>query len=96
VDRIGYETSQYIYAGHGSCYVLTPYYFEKNFFLDDSSFLMGEEFLLAKQIRDTGGRIYYNHNLRLIHNEHSTMDKMPSEVVYSYMQKAHKLIWRLY
>jgi len=90
-DRKEYEKSQFIFAGHGACYVLTKSYFNNNFFLVNSSFLMGEEFLFAKQIRESGGKIYYLSTLCVIHNEHSTMNKIPSKAVYKYEQSAFKL-----
>ncbi len=91
MDRKGHEVSQYIFAGHGSCYVLTPSYFKTNTLMDQSSFLMGEEFLLAKQIRDTGGKIFYDSELIVIHNEHSSMDKIPSKTKYKFEQQAFRL-----
>lgn len=90
-DRKDYGKSQFIFAGHGACYVLTKSYFNNNFFLDNSSFLMGEEFLFAKQIRESGGKIYYLSTLYVIHNEHSTMNKIRSKAIYKYEQYAFKL-----
>ena len=90
-DKKGYDKSQKIFAGHGACYVLTQSSFKYNFLLDDRSFLMGEEFLLAKQIRDTKGEILYLNNLIVTHDEHTTMKKIPSKTIYIYSQEAFKL-----
>jgi len=90
-SRIGFEQTQVIFAGHGACYVLTKYFFKYNHLLDASSFLMGEEFILAKQIHDTGGKIMYISDLKVIHNEHSTMIKIPSKVIYKHSQNAFKI-----
>jgi GT2 family glycosyltransferase len=90
-SRLGFEQTQIIFAGHGACYVLTKYFFKYNHLLDASSFLMGEEFILAKQIHDTGGKIMYISDLKVIHNEHSTMKKIPSRVIYKYSQNAFRI-----
>lgn len=96
MDRSDFKTTQLIYAGHGSCYILTKSYFSNNFLLNNPTFLMGEEFVFAKQIRDTKGKIKYISNLKVLHNEHSSMNKIPSKVVYKYMQSTHKQFKNLY
>ncbi len=90
-DKTDFNQSQIIFAGHGACYILTKSYFRNNYLLDNSSFLMGEEFLFAKQIRDTKGKIMYVNNLKVMHDEHSTMKNIHSKVVYKYEQAAFKL-----
>jgi hypothetical protein len=57
---------------------------------------MGEEFILAKQIRDTNGKIIYIADLIVTHDEHSSMKNIPSKVVYGYKQAAFKLIKNIY
>lgn len=95
-NRKGFDKTQIIYAGHGSCYILTRTFFKNNFSLVDNSFLMGEEFILAKQIRDTNGKIIYIADLIVTHDEHSSMKNIPSKVVYGYKQAAFKLIKDIY
>lgn len=90
-NKIGFEKSQFIFAGHGACYILTTKFLNRDEILVESSFLMGEEFLLAKQIRDANGKIYYDANLKVIHNEHSSMSAIPSETKYRFEQQAYKL-----
>lgn len=91
-DRNGFEKSQYIFAGHGSCYVLTSNYFKYNGLLVNLTFLMGEEFILSKQISDTGGKIFYDAGLLVLHNEHSSMENLPSKRVYEYNRTAYNII----
>lgn len=95
-NRKGFEISQIIFAGHGSCYVLTKSYFTSNLYLDDKSFLMGEEYIFAKQIRNSGGHIFYLSSLIVRHDEHSSIKKMPSKTIYIYMQKAYRIIKKIY
>jgi GT2 family glycosyltransferase len=96
VDSLGFDSSQFVFAGHGSCYILTKSYFANNFLLDDRTFLMGEEYFFAQQILKSGGKIYYDKSLIVTHNEHSSMISIPSKTVFKHMQKAHKLVKHIY
>lgn len=90
-DRKGFERSAYIRAGHGACYVLTPNFWKHHQGLDESSFLFGEEFLIARQVEQSGGKIYYLANAIVSHHEHATMKKVPSHQTYELRQKAYRL-----
>lgn len=91
-NRNRYNVKQEIFAGHGACYILTQEFFKKNKQLDESIFLMGEEFLISKQVHQTGGIIYYFPELKVIHNEHSTTHAIPSKKTYLYSKNAFSLI----
>ncbi len=92
MSRSGHEVSQYIYAGHGSCYILTSGFFKYNKLLVNLTFLMGEEFVLANQVKNTHGKIYYDADLRVLHNEHSSMGKIPSKKVYEFNRNAYNIV----
>lgn len=92
MSRSGHEVSQYIYAGHGSCYILTSGFFKYNKLLVNLTFLMGEEFILANQVKSTQGKIYYDAGLKVLHNEHSTMGKIPSKKVYEFNRNAYSIV----
>lgn len=92
MNKTSHEVSQYIYAGHGSCYILTPNFFKHNKLLVNLTFLMGEEFILANQVISTQGKIYYDAGLKVLHNEHSTMAKIPSKKVYEFNRNAYRIV----
>lgn len=82
---------QPIFAGHGSCYILTDNFFHnENRLLRSESFLYGEELFLSYQVKQIGGIIIYSPDLVVFHKEHSSMLKMPSKLLFSYMQEGFK------
>lgn len=91
VGREGHDTKQFITAGHGSCYIITPAFFCKCTKLDDSSFLFGEELNLAYQVKRQNGKTLYVPDLIVSHNEHSTMNAMSSRKTYGYQQESYRI-----
>lgn len=84
------ESGQFIYMGIGACYVLTPNFFRFFFKLDDSVFLWGEEALLAGQIDSVSGKMWYEPELVVYHNENSTVGKMHSKEAYKITKASYK------
>jgi GT2 family glycosyltransferase len=53
---------------------------------------MGEEFVLANQVNNTHGKIYYDADLKVLHNENSSMGKIPSKKVYEFNRNAYNIV----
>lgn len=88
------STTQFIYMGIGACYILTENFFKKFSRLDDRVFLWGEEALLAGQVASVGGRILYEPNLVVYHNENTSVSKIPSKQAYNILKKSYKIYSR--
>jgi GT2 family glycosyltransferase len=86
-----YNQEQFIHMGIGACYVLTEHFF--NFFskIDDRVFLWGEEALLAGQIATVGGRMLYNPNIVVYHDENVSISKLPTRQVYNITKQSYKI-----
>ncbi len=66
----------YIHGGIGAIYVLTPNFFKVNKNLIAPVFLYGEEVILSHQIHTTGGKILYHPEVKVLHNEHSSVSAL--------------------
>ncbi len=89
-DESQHEIAQLIYQGHGSCYILGPLFFENFDDLFAPTFLFGEEFFLSYQLNSKGFQVYYEPKIKIIHECHSTISKMPSEKMWRIGKVAHK------
>lgn len=90
-DFHGYSKPGPILAGYGACYILTPLFFVHYQQLWSPSFLMGEEFFLAKQIEQAGMRIYYEPKLRVYHHDHATISKVPSHKLWQMSGDSYRI-----
>jgi GT2 family glycosyltransferase len=90
-DKLDFEKEQNIYMGFGACYILTPAFFEKYRILDDSVFLMGEEALLAHQVRIANGKTLYCPDLVVFHEDHSTFKKIPLKDIYNITRQSFQI-----
>lgn len=72
VDVNEVEESNYVYAVHGSFFVLN--YACVNALIESNNdiFMYGEEILIAEIVRSKGGHVKYVGDLMVIHNENST------------------------
>jgi GT2 family glycosyltransferase len=89
-DELEHEKSGLIYQGHGSCYILGPLFFEHFESLYAPTFLFGEELFLTIQLREKGFKVYYEPEIVVIHEGHSSIDKFPSKVMWKFGKIAHK------
>lgn len=89
-DRKGFDKSQYIYMGHGACYILLPYFLKKCRRFDSPTFLFGEELFIGEQIHRNNGCLYYDKNIKVIHNEHSTTGNGISRSKFMYMKESYR------
>lgn len=88
-DEEGHAEPQYIYQGHGSCYVLTPKFFELFDRLWAPTFLMGEEFFLSHQLMSKGKMVFYDPRIRIRHRCNGSLEKVPGQKVWSLAKEAH-------
>jgi GT2 family glycosyltransferase len=90
-DKVGHDKEQIIHMGFGACYCLTKSFINKIQFLDDRSFLMGEEALLMHQVDKVGGFTLYFPDLIVHHKDNATFKQMPSRFAYECHKKAFKI-----
>lgn len=88
-DEQHWETAQPICQGHGSCYLLGPRFFEQFDELWAPTFMMSEEYFLAKQLMDVGQRVYYDPAIRVTHHWHASLAKLPSRHRWELARAAH-------
>lgn len=89
-DEEHWQTAQPIHQGHGSCYVLTPRFFEQFSELWAPTFLMGEEYFLSKQLSDVGQQVYYDPTLQVVHHWHGSLAKLPNKARWAMARDAHR------
>jgi GT2 family glycosyltransferase len=83
-------TSRHIFMGYGAIYILTKNFFQENKLLESPPFLMFEETFLAYQIYKTGGIEYFDSNLTVYHQDHSTCSKIPRRQLYDIYKTSYK------
>jgi len=94
-DEKSYKKSQIIYQGHGSCYILTPLFFEHFQELFAPTFLMGEEFFLSYQLNQKNLKLFYESNVKLVHKWHASINNVPPKKIWEIAKESHK-IYRKY
>lgn len=93
-DEEGFAQEQYIYQGHGSCYVLTRSFFENFDELWAPTFMMGEEFFLSKQLEDKGFMTFYDPRIRVRHRCNGAIQNVGKEKMWRLAADAHKVYRR--
>ncbi|MBU3602778.1 hypothetical protein [Polynucleobacter sp. AM-25C3] len=86
----------YLHMGIGACYVLTRNFFSKFTELNYPYFLYGEEAFLSSQVHAAGGRLFYDPNLVVEHNESATLSKTPKKTAYKYARDGYCEYRRMY
>lgn len=94
-DELYYKKAQFIYQGHGSCYLIGPKFFSHFDELWAPTFLMGEEYFLSKQLSDSGMQVYYNPTIQVTHCWHGSLQSIPSRKLWQIAREAH-LVYRKY
>ena len=92
-SRFGYNKEQIIRMGFGACYIILPRYIQKLGLLDESVFLMGEEALLGNQVYSNGGEILYTPQVKVIHQDHSTIAQEGLRAFKNTTILGYELIW---
>jgi GT2 family glycosyltransferase len=80
-----------IYMGYGACYILTARFFKEIGTLWAPTFLMGEEFYLAKQLLARNYQFYYEPSISVAHHDHATVSKMPSRQLWEFTRQYHRV-----
>lgn len=93
-DEEGHDTAQYIYQGHGSCYVLTPAFFRDFERLWAPTFMMGEEFFLSRQLSERGLMTYYDPRIRIRHHCNGAIENVPARKMWRLARDAHRVYRR--
>lgn len=90
-DYQNYHQGGLIYQGYGACYILTKRFFDEFGTLWAPTFLMGEEFYLAKQLESQGYQFYYEPGISVQHHDHATVSKVPSKKLWEYTREYHRI-----
>ncbi len=90
-DELKFNNEMYIYQGYGACYIITDKFIRTYHLLPQDTFLMYEEFFLAKLLNDDGEKIYYYPHITVIHNAHATTKSLPSKSKWLLAKESHKL-----
>lgn len=94
-DEKFHDKSQIIYQGHGSCYILTPIFFQFFNELFAPTFLMGEEFFLSLQLKQKNLFLFYESNVKLTHKWHSSINNVPAKKIWKISKESHR-VYRKY
>jgi GT2 family glycosyltransferase len=89
-QQIAYQYEGPIFMGYGACYILTKSFLSHFSSLDSNLFLMGEEGALSNQVVSKGGKVYYCPSLKVFHNDHSTIGKLPGKFIFDQNKIAFK------
>lgn len=93
-DESGHATPQYIYQGHGSCFVLTPLFIREFGQLWAPTFMMAEEFFLSRQIAARGYMTYYDPRVRIRHRCNGAIENVPARRMWKLARDAHRVYRR--
>jgi GT2 family glycosyltransferase len=89
-DEDEWQIARPIYQGHGSCYLLTPKFFENFEVLQAPTFMMGEELFLSQQLKEVGEQVYYSPAISVIHHWHGSLQNVPGRRRWSMARDAHR------
>lgn len=94
-DEEQFDKAQFIYQGHGSCYILGPTFFEHFKELFSPTFLMSEEFFLSYQLNTKKFQIFYEPSIEIQHSWHSSINNLPKKKMWQIARDAHR-VYRKY
>jgi GT2 family glycosyltransferase len=90
-DQTSYQIAQEIYLGLGACYLLGPIFFRHFEELWAPTFLMHEEYFLAKQLGEKGLRIYYEPSIKVLHHFQVSTGTLTTRKAWGFARDAHKV-----
>lgn len=94
-DYLESSIPQVIYQGYGACYILGPVFFKYYNQLFAPTFLMGEEFFLAYQLKMHNLELFYEPSIKVFHQDHATTGLIDSYRLWSIYKKSHQ-VYKLY
>jgi len=77
-------------------YNLTPKFFSRCGYLDDSVFMWGEEMLLTHQVEMAKGKIIYDPALYVLHLESASVSKITSRKTYEMSKESFQVYKNYY
>jgi len=90
LDEQQWRIARPIYQGHGSCYILTPKFFELFGELWTPTFMGAEEFFLSKQLQGKGYQIFYDPCVQISHRWHASLSTLPGKRRWQMFRDAHR------
>lgn len=88
--------AQWIYAGHGSLFVLARGFFARGGTLDWPGFLYGEELYIAEQIRALSGCVRFAPSLKAVHVGHGSTGGKKRSWQFSLQGRALRMLFKKY
>jgi len=95
-DEEGYQREQFIWQGHGSCYVIGPAFLREFGSLWAPTFLFGEEFFLSHQLEEKGYKVLYDPSIQVIHACHASVSALPGRRHWQFSREAHRVYRKYY
>ncbi len=92
IDTKFYDKSSEIFMCHGSCFILTPKFFNFFNFILSPVFLCQEEAFLRKQLNIVNGKIWYDCELLVYHMDSVSVKKIPGYEFWKISSKSFKEI----
>lgn len=89
-DVLSHSMSMEILMGHGSCFILTPLFFQHYSFLPCNTFMYNEEVFLAQVIKKINLKIFYLNTILVYHDEHSTVMYLDSRELWKMKKNSFK------
>lgn len=84
------QPAQEIDQGVGAVYVFRPQFLRRiGYRLYYPGFLYGEEACLSWQVRDAGGKTWYDPSLKVWHAESATLGQLPSNKTYRFARQSY-------
>lgn len=90
-NKNNFDKSCYIKMGHGACLILLPAFLKRCGKLNVPLFMYGEELFISLQVENKHGKIYYDNNVKVYHNEHMTIGYTMTREKFNYLKNAYKL-----
>lgn len=84
----GIPCDEMIYAPHGAFMIFSREYFKRGGNLDHLPFLFGEEITVAEQARALSLPVLYCPRIRLRHEQHASMSKLPTRLHHRFVSSA--------
>lgn len=90
-DYLYSSTPSVIYQGYGACYLIGPLFFKYFNQLFAPTFLMGEEFFLAYQLKMFNLKLFYEPSIKVYHQDHASVGKLNSKFFWNISKESHRI-----
>lgn len=96
IKENGKYIERLIYAPHGAFIIFPKSYFNKTAGFYHEPFLFNEEITVAEEARRENIKVLYYPQIKVLHNEHSTIGKVPSSIIGKYAIESFNIIYKKY